>query len=210
MDPRTHWRSPSFGGSGGGGGRSPYPRQPRYRGGGGGGFGSPRHFSPQWQHRSPSPYRYQSQQRSPYSPQIGSPYDQHSFTTSTPAHGSGGRRPFFRGGGRFNKRQSFGASMNQSSSDDIENWISPEMWSDPWRQFTTTFERRQDETSSTSFLSTTRSEMETGTKFAESDFDITDSAPLGSNQAGHEANNPNVSTVSSEDSEIGIKDQKPI
>lgn len=100
--------------------------------------------------------------------------------------------------------------MNQSSSDDIENWISPEMWSDPWRQFTTTFERRQDETSSTSFLSTTRSEMETGTKFAESDFDITDSAPLGSNQAGHESNNPNVSTVSSEDSEIGIKDQKPI
>ncbi|CAL8074442.1 unnamed protein product [Orchesella dallaii] len=202
MDPRTHWRSPSFSG---GGGRSPYPRQPRYRGGNGGGFGSPRHFSPQWQHRNPSPYRYQSQQRSPYSPQIGGPYEQHPFATSTPAHGSP-RRPFFRGGGRFNKRQPFGSSMNQSSSDDIENWISPEMWSDPWR-YLTTAESDRDE-ASTSLLVTSRSEMETGTKFAESDFDITDSVVAGSNPYS-ESSNRNISLVSAEDSEMDTKGQEP-
>lgn len=105
---RSHWRSPGFRG------RSPYQRHsnPRFRGDGGG-FGTPRHFAPQqqWQQRSPSPYRYQSQQG--FSPHFHHQQNPHSFATSTPVHGSGGgRRPFFRGGGgggRFNKRQSFGS-----------------------------------------------------------------------------------------------------
>ncbi|ODM95564.1 hypothetical protein Ocin01_11107 [Orchesella cincta] len=94
--------------------------------------------------------------------------------------------------------------MDQSQTDDIENWISPEMWSDPWRYLTTS-ERHQDE-SSTSFLSTPQREMETGTKFAESDFDVTDSVP---SKLNAESINPNASsTTSVENSELDTKDQE--
>lgn len=92
----AHWNSPSF--------RGRHP-SPRFRG------GEHRNRSPHWnQQRRPSPYHFQP--GSPFNPyHQQSPHDSHFYATSTPVQRfrGGGRRPFFRGGGGFNKRQSYGS-----------------------------------------------------------------------------------------------------